>query len=209
MEQTDYNAISSEKSTTSFNIFSFIKHIHSIPLVIIIFFVMIIAFLGIRQVVSNSFQSANIAQSDKSVELGKPIAQKTINKTFVFPLKDQQGQDVSNVSYTVESVEKRNQIIVKGQRATAVKGKTFLIINIKLTNNYNLPIQINAKDYLRISVGNSSEKLAPDMHSDPVEVQAISTKPTRLGMAINETDKNITLQIGEITGKKENIKISL
>ncbi len=219
MEQTDYNAIPSEKSTTSFNLFEKVrlrfekfllslKSLRSISFLIILFLVMILTFLGIRQATSNSAGMAASEQTDERVDVSKPTVQKAVNKTFTFPLKDQEGHEVSNLSYTIENVELRNQIIVKGQRATAIKGKTFLIVNIKLTNNYNQTIQVNAKDYLRIIIGDSVEKLAPDMHSDPVEVQAISTKPTRLGMPINETDKNIILQVGEITGKKEDIKIS-
>lgn len=219
MEQTNYNAIVSEKSTTSFyptekakspfkNSLSFLRRLRSIPILLIVAAALVLGFFGIKQVTSQSSGEGVLQPAETQSDLSKPTAQKTLNRTFTFPLKDQQGQEVGKLSYTIESVELRDQIIVQGQPASAINGKTFLIINVKLTNNYNQTVMVNARDYLRISIGNSSEKIAPDMHSDPVEVQAISTKPTRVGMAINKTDKNIVLQVGEITGEKESIKIS-
>lgn len=170
---------------------------------------MVLAFWSIQKATSSSSVAGTPQQNGQDVTITKPITQKTVNKTFTFPLRDQQGQEVGKLSYTVESVEIRDQIIVQGQPANSVKGKKFFIINLKLTNNHNQTVQVNAKDYLRVSIGNSSDKLAPDMHNDPVEVQAISTKPTRLGLAINETDKNIVLQVGEISGEKETIQVNL
>ena len=104
-------------------------------------------------------------------------------------------------------MEKRTEIYVKGQPAKALAGKYFLIFNIKFINQLDQGIKINARDYLRLSVNNSKDWLAPNIHNDPVEVQAISTENTRLGFVINTTDKNFTLQVGEIKGKKQTIKI--
>lgn len=213
MQHSDYNLIHQQKSTTFFTrikrFFAFFRHLGTFSLVIIIISVMVLAFWSIQKATSSSSVAGTPQQNGQDVTITKPITQKTVNKTFTFPLRDQQGQEVGKLSYTVESVEIRDQIIVQGQPANSVKGKKFFIINLKLTNNHNQTVQVNAKDYLRVSIGNSSDKLAPDMHNDPVEVQAISTKPTRLGLAINETDKNIVLQVGEISGEKETIQVNL
>ena len=84
-----------------------------------------------------------------------------------------------------------------------------MIINLKIVNTLKQGINVNAKDYMRLTVnGNNNELLAPDIHNDPVEVQAISTKYTRVGFAINESDKNYVLRIGEIDGGKESIKLA-
>ena len=97
---------------------------------------------------------------------------------------------------------------MKGQRARAVQGRNFLILNLKLTNQYTQAIEIKTSDYVRLSVNNKNEFLAPDIHNDPVAVQPISTKYTRIGFPINDSDKNLMLRIGEIKGKKETIKLS-
>jgi hypothetical protein len=42
-----------------------------------------------------------------------------------------------------------------------------------------------------------------------VEVQAISTKFTRVGFPINENDSDLKLRVGEIEGEKETIPLEL
>ena len=147
--------------------------------------------------------------NDNKTDIQPAKSTQVLNKEFLFPLKDAKGKEISKLKYSIQSVELRDEIVIKGQKATAIKGRTFLILNLKITNDYDKSIQISARDYIRLSVNNSSEKLAPDIHNDPVEIQAISTKFTRLGFPINDTDKNLTLQVGEIDGKKELIKLNL
>lgn len=212
MEHTDYNQITPKKSNTIFDfkkIFHFFKQFRSIPFFVIILFFVVIAFFGIQRSIARPSEINVLSQTDERVSINSPVLEKKLNKSFAFPLQDQTGREVSKFTYTVEGIEVRDQIIVKGQKATAVKGRRFLVINVKLTNNYDKTISINAKDYLRVIINGSSEKIAPDMHSDPVEVQPISTKTTRLGLTIDDVDKNITLQIGEISGKKETIPVLL
>lgn len=180
-----------------------------IPLAVIVLLLVV----GLFNVVKGKPRSGGAvmsATSDKRVELKNAIAEQTINKTFAFPLRDEKGKEVSKIKYTIEKAELRDEIIVKGQRATSVKGRTFLIIPIKIQNDFNQPVQINGRDYVRLIVdNNTNEKLAPDIHNDPIEVQAISTKQTRVGFPIDDTAKNLILQVGEIKGDKQNIKLEL
>ena len=213
--QTDYRSVTS--NTTSFlsnaklflglnlkKLKKFINKSPYLPFIIVIILVSIIAIFAINRVMSKS-----ITQSGNTVDISKPIAQQILSKEFVYPLRDASDKEVSKITYEIQGAELRTEIIVKGQKATAVTGRAFLVINLKITNNYNKSIKINARDYLRFVVDDSPEKLAPDIHNDPVEVQAISTKPTRIGVAVNESDRNIVLQVGEIDGKKQSIKLDL
>jgi hypothetical protein len=132
----------------------------------------------------------------------------TINKEFEFPIKDDKDNEITKFKYTIESAEVRDEIVVKGQKVTSVSDRTFLIINIKIINTLDKMVQINTRDYIRlIRNSNPSEQLAPDVHNDPVEVQAISTKLTRVAFPINNTDTDLQLQIGEIIGEKQIIPI--
>lgn len=142
------------------------------------------------------------------VQVKGASASQDINKEFSFPLRDGKGNEVSQFKFLIEKAELRDEIIVKGQRANSVKGRTFLIVNLKITNQFNRPIEIDTRDYIRLSVnGNEEEWLAPDVHNDPVEVQAISTKYTRVGFPINTTDGKLILRVGEINGDKEKIEL--
>ncbi len=163
----------------------------------------------ISNVSSGQNSSTQILGRSNGLTIAPPISTKNINKDFKFSLRDDKGKEISTFTYAVKSVELRKEIMVKGQKATAIKGRIFLIANLKFVNTFKQGINVNARDYLRLSVnGNANELLAPEIHSDPVEVQAISTKYTRVGYAVSENDRNYMLQVGEIDGKKEAIKFN-
>lgn len=177
-----------------------------IPFALVGLIVLVIVGFSLRNVYSAKSPTSSAAGQ---VSLEKAKKTEDLNKTFAFSLRDQTGKEVSKVKYLLKSAEIRDEILVKGQKAYAVEGRTFLILNIKITNSYEKPVQINARDYIRMTVNNNPEKIAPEIHSDPAEVQAISTKETRVGFAINKTDKNLVLQIGEVKGSKETIKLHI
>lgn len=146
---------------------------------------------------------------DQRIEIQGARATLDVSRDFQFSLRNDKGEEVSKIKYTVESAELRDEIIVKGQRATAVKGRTFLILNLKVANNFNQAIEIYTKNYVRLTRNNNTgELLAPDIHNDPVEVQAISTKLTRVGFPINDTDRNLKLHVGEIAGDKQIVELN-
>jgi hypothetical protein len=186
-----------------------------IPFFIVLVVIVIIVTIVFRNAASKppttvlSASSTNANTTINRVTIEKPRASETLNKTFQFVLRDDKGKALNKIKYQIQTVESRDQIIIKGQKATAVKGRTFLVVNLKLTNSSEKLVQLNARDYIRVMINGSDEKLAPEIYSDPLEVQAISTKYTSLGFPINETDKNIVLQVGEIAGKKEYITLHL
>jgi hypothetical protein len=156
----------------------------------------------------NSSKPKVVAQTDSRATVAGAKATMEINKDFSYSIKDDKGKEITKFKYTIENVGLHDEIIVKGQRMVAVKGKTFLIISIKLNNIYESAIEINARNYIRLSVnGDEKELLAADIHNDPVLVQAISTKSTRLGFPVNDSDKNMVLIVGEIKGDKQKIPI--
>lgn len=170
----------------------------------------IVSFLVGRLTSSKSdVLSANTSDPNQQ-SVPAPKASQNINKEFNFALKDDKGNPAGNFKYVVQSAETNDQIILKGQKNYSVKGREFLIINMKLTNPNKQNLQVNTRDYIRLSVnGNDNELLAPDIHNDPVEVQAIATEQTRVGFVISTTDKKLKLIIGEIDGPKTNIDLNL
>lgn len=178
-----------------------------IPLGIVLLVVVAIAAFILTNNTDNSASSV-LGTNDQRVEVKKPLAEQKIEKDFAFPLKDGSGKEISKVKYKILNTELRDEVIVNGKRATAIKGRMFLIINLKITNDYSKTISVNTRDYIRMSVNNNGENLAPEIHNDPVEIQARSTKYTRLGFPINDTDKDLKLSVGEIEGKKETIKLN-
>lgn len=184
------------------NIKDFIKKF--LPLLLLILIVG-----GILYFTKNTLLSSS-KSNDERINIKAPRAQQTLNRSFSYPIKDDKGAEITKLKYILESAELDDEIIVKGQRAIAVKGRTFLILNIKILNSYSKAIDINVRDYVRLSLnGNDKELFAADIHNDPVNVQANSTKAARIGFPINDTDKNLYLLIGEINGTKEKVILSL
>jgi len=174
------------------------------PLLITIVAVLIL--LGLSKLISGIGGSGSV----NKITVSGAKASQELNREFLFPLRDGGGESLSEIKFFIEKAELRDEIVVKGKRATSIKGRTFLIITAKITNQYRQAITMNTKDYVRLSVnGNEEEWLAPDIHNDPVEIQAISTKYTRVGFPINESDKNLILRVGEINGEKVRIPLEL
>ncbi len=115
---------------------------------------------------------------------------------------------MTSIGYAILSANKQNQVIIKGQKAYAVSGRTFLIINLKLTNSSSQTIQLNSKDYIRLSIGNSKELLAADLHNDPIVVQPISTEYTKLGFPVNVDENHFVLHVGQLNGPKTDIPLN-
>ena len=144
------------------------------------------------------------------VVVGDAIATQIIGREFEFPLTSGEGEELGKFRFVIDKAEINDEIIVKGQKATAVDGRVFLLITLKISNDYEQAIELNTRDYIRLAVnGDNEELLAPDIHNDPVEIQAISTKYTRVGFPINDTDKDLVLYVGEINGEKQFIDLEL
>lgn len=166
---------------------------------------LILVIMLVLRVSANKKETASQA-SNTSPRVAGALAITNINKQFELPIIDKSGEDLGALKFEIISAEKRKEIFVKGKKATAVEGREFLILNIKIVNELNRSVDVNSRNYLRLSVnGNEEEWLAPDIHNDPVEVQAISTKLGRVGFPINTTDSILMLQIGEISSNKEKV----
>lgn len=157
----------------------------------------------------NKAKPTVLGTSTEQLSLASAKTSASLNKEFLFPILNEKNVEVTKIKYTLTTVEKQSEIIVAGQKATSVKGKIFLIVNLKLTNDYSKNISINTRDYIRLTVNNNDqEQIAPEIHNDPVEVLAISTKYTRVGFTINDTDQNLVLKVGEINKDKTAIPLS-
>lgn len=136
------------------------------------------------------------------------IATAGLNSDFEFPLKDSFGKELSTIKINASNAVLKSEVIIKGSRSVAQNNKAFLTIDLEITNDYNKSIDVNTRNYFRLKSESSDSWLAPDIHNDPVKVQAISTKQTRIGYIVNESDKKYILRIGEIDGEKQEVQIS-
>lgn len=175
----------------------------------IIAILVILILISLFSLISNNTGVQGLSTYSR-VEIQEAVSSVDTNREFSFPLKNSEGEIVSSIKYKVVKAELNNEILVKGKKASSIKGRTFLVVTLEITNDFDKAIEISSRDYIRLSVnGDDETKLAPDIHSDPVSVQAISTKPTKVAFPVNETDTGFKLQIGEINGNKETIELDL
>lgn len=201
-ENSNFNSDQGKTSKLS----SKVKEFNKKNLMILAAAVAIIVIIGPRLFSQSDTRSGT---STDSVKVKPASASLDINKSFSFPLRDDENEEVGALEYEITKAEKLDEIVVQGSKATAIDGRTFLILNLKIKNTLNQSLEINTKDYVRLSVNGDTENwLAPDIHNDPVKVQAISTKNTRLGFPINDSDKDLVLRVGEINGEKEELPLN-
>lgn len=149
-----------------------------------------------------------LAQTSDLAKVSPPAPKST------FPLNQEQtfsivsnGKKLGEFKYLLESAMLQDTIIVKGQQLSAVSGKVFLIMNLKITNPTQKEISVNTRDYLRVFPESSTDPLASDIHNDPIIVQALSAKEARLGFVVDQTAKNFHLNFGEISGPKKELEV--
>jgi hypothetical protein len=219
---TDYSGSSHSRLNTSINagneasyqfkkIKKFIKNSKVLPFIVVGVIVLLVVVLIVHTIAKHQAmagQTPAVAAANTPVSVAKPLQTESLNKSYMFPLNDSTGKQVSQIQYVIQSAELDNEIVVQGQVATAVQGRVFLVLNLAITNNYDKSVQLNTRDYIRLVVDNSSSKLAADIHNDPVDVEAISTKYTRLGFPIDSNFKTLTLQVGQISGTKQTIQLN-
>jgi hypothetical protein len=134
------------------------------------------------------------------------ITKKEINETMLIPIKDSEDNTITEIDYKLVSYEFRNEIVAGGKLANSIDGREFLIITLEIKNNSENTIDINSRDYLRLSVNNDSW-LSPEVHNDPVVIQPLSTKITRVGFIVNTTDDNFSLKLSEIGEEGKTINL--
>jgi len=106
---------------------------------------------------------------------------------------------VTNATYA-------DSILVTGQLATPVKGKTFLIINMEIENPYKVSLYAFPVDLFRF-VRSDGALFAPSVHQGTVEIRAQSTKKSNIAFVVLPTDKKFTIEVGEIGQAKKTLEI--
>jgi hypothetical protein len=130
-----------------------------------------------------------------------------LNKKYTFPIYDSASAKVGEILFVIKDVERTKEITVGNQKATTVGDRDLIVLNIELTSTQNLAAMVNTRNYVRLKVNGEDKLIAPEFHGDPVDLQPQSSKDTRVAFSISEKDADVVLQIGELEGKKDLIKI--
>lgn len=131
-----------------------------------------------------------------------------INKKFSIAIRSGDGKETGQqLVVNVPSMQRTDRIIYKGKPLVAREGKDFIIINIEIENSTNNRLTVRPVDFFRL-VGAEGKNYAPDIQTDPVKVEPLSSKNTRTIYIVGDDQKNLKFMIGEIKGSnKETVEV--
>jgi len=165
--------------------------------ILLILVLLVFGFIGYRQSLR-----ARSGSSAKAVTV-------QVDKSFTFNAVSNQGKHTgAKIKFRIVDAQKTNEVLVKDQSYTAKNNKTFLIVNLELRNDETTPQNLIPGDLVRLAIaGNEDTRYAPDLHNTLVGIAAISTKTDRVGFVIPQEAKSFKLFVGELEGKKEEVKV--
>lgn len=137
----------------------------------------------------------------------------TINKSFNSIGRTKDGRQVTdgsvpaNLPIKLTTAQITDNVYVNGQKATARNGKLLLVINLEIENKYQASLFSKPYNLMRL-VRSDGKRIAPSVYQGDVEVLPISVKKSNLAFVIEPNEKNFTVEVGEINGKKEAIQIN-
>ena len=138
---------------------------------------------------------------------GNPQA--NINQDFSVQArtKDKLRVRDTDLLVTLTNTTINNTLLIQGKRASTREGKTFLIINMEVENQFKVPLYIFPIDLLRL-VREDGKRIAPSVHQGTVEVRPVSTKKSNVGFVIDPNEKDFNIEVGEVNRDKQVIEIS-
>lgn len=113
-----------------------------------------------------------------------------------------------NFAIDVTGAYRADSILIQGSNVVARNGKDFLVINMELSNPYNLPLYNYPVDSFRL-IGVDGKKYAPTAHQGNVEVRPQATKTSNVGFIVPKELKKFKVEVGQLTGDKVLLEFSL
>lgn len=140
------------------------------------------------------------------VAVASPIATVEINRAFKFPIpgKDSTTEE-GNVTFTITTAEKKDEIKVKREPRQTAKGKDYLLLRLEINNPTTGRIKFMSADYVRMIV--DDKKFAPDYHNGIVDLDPISVRKDLMAFVVDEKIKSFTMQVGPLDKEKETITV--
>ncbi len=176
---------------------NFFKSIFSKPARLVFIILALIVAFGLYSIFFNNKQST------------APTNVIHLSQKFDVVAKTQDGK-TTNGKFNVEvtGTYRAPSLLVQGQTVTARNGKDFVIINMEITNKYNLPLYIQPVDDFRL-IGADGKHFAPTAHQGNVEVRPQSTKTSNIGFVVPKDQKKFRVEVGDLTSDKVILSFTL
>jgi hypothetical protein len=159
---------------------------------------------------NNSGQVAGVTSTNKQAANNPKL---NLNKTYSAIALDVTGKPSKNkIDLVIRTAEKSQDILIKGQPATAKNGSAFLVLQVDLKNPSTERLIISPLNMLRLIVDN--QKRAAEIYTEEVPqirgsvvVEPDSTKVTRVGFVLTPDiiSKALKLQIGDVNAADKTV----
>lgn len=171
------------------------------PKILIISAAVVVVVLGAWYFTKNS-------KADSETVSLSPTASGNLNKQVAFPIRDKDGKDTGNkLTVTFTSLERTDKILYSGKPLSAKPGKDFVVSNIEIENTTKDRLTVRPVDFIRLDAG--GKNYAPDIQINALKVEPLSVKKTRTIFIVNEEPKTLKFLIGEISGNRETVEVTL
>ncbi len=147
-------------------------------------------------------------KTDTSSPLERSQSQTTakanINKTFTFDAKDAKSL-AKPITLAFTSVERKDEIKVKGKPKKAPNGKDFLFVRLEIDNKYTQKVAFTPNEIIRLD--KDGKLYAPDYHNGRLVLEPLSIRNDSVVFTVNQDKQEFSFQIGELEGEKQKILV--
>lgn len=167
----------------------------------------VVVVLVIVFVVARRPQTPSMTKSSAAVltETAKAKAVANVNRSFTFDAVNQSKEN-KEVTFTITTVERKDEIKVQGETRKANKDIDFLLVRIEIENPHTQRLAIAPADLIRLQDENG-KLYSPDYHNGNVILDPISVKKDLISFVVESSSKSFTLQVGELEGEKEKVEV--
>lgn len=131
-------------------------------------------------------------------------AKANINKTFTFDAKDAKSA-AKPITLTFTSIERKDEIKVKGKSKKAPNGRDFLFVRLEIDNKYTQKVAFIPNEIIRLD--KDGKLYAPDYHNGRLILEPLSIRNDSVVFTVNQDKQEFSFQIGELEGEKQKILV--
>lgn len=132
-----------------------------------------------------------------------------LKQSFSVVAKTQDGKNTNGtLKIDVTGAYKTDNLLIQGSKVFARNGKQFMVMNMEISNSYNLALYTYPVDSFRL-ISDNGKKFAPTAHQGNVETRPQSTKTSNIGFIVPKDQKKFKVEVGELTGEKVVLEFSL
>lgn len=132
-----------------------------------------------------------------------------LSQNFEVVAKTKDGKNTNGkLPIEVTGAYRSDFVLVQGQRVTARNNKEFVVLNMEISNSYNVPLYTYPVDSFRL-IDADGKKFAPTAHQGNVEVRPQATKTSNVGFIVQKGIERFKVEVGELNGEKTILEFSL